>query len=90
MVRRPHVTVLIYLGVALFLVTTIAPMLWLVIMSISLPADLTDKPLSFIPRHVDLSHYGRLFTFSGNSLGEAFLMALRRSTAPMPGTASAS
>ncbi|MDQ0392332.1 carbohydrate ABC transporter permease [Labrys monachus] len=79
MVRRPFATVLVYLGVALFLVTTLAPILWLGVMSVSLPADLTDKPLSLIPKHIDLSHYARLFTFNANSLGEAFLMALRNS-----------
>jgi multiple sugar transport system permease protein len=72
-------TFFLYLGVTLFLVTTLAPVFWLVVMSISLPADLTDKPLSFLPRHLDLSRYVRLLTFETNSPGEAFLMALRNS-----------
>lgn len=79
MQRSPFMTFLLYCGVALFLVTTLAPVLWLGVMSISLPADLTTRPLSLIPRHFDFSRYARLLTFEANSPGEAFLMALRNS-----------
>lgn len=79
MTRSPIATVLLYLAVALFLAVTLAPVAWLAVMSISLPADLTTKPLAFIPQHADFSRYVRLLTFEANSPGEAFVMALRNS-----------
>ncbi|WP_425545504.1 carbohydrate ABC transporter permease [Labrys sedimenti] len=79
MQRSSIATFFLYCGVALFLVVTLAPVAWLGVMSISLPSDLTAKPLSLVPRHVDFSRYARLLTFEANSPGEAFLMALRNS-----------
>jgi len=79
MTRSPLASLLLYCGVAVFLLTTLAPVAWLAVMSISLPADLTTKPLSFFPQHVDFSRYVRLLTFEANSPGEAFVMALRNS-----------
>jgi len=79
MTRSPLATCLLYLAVAVFLVVTLAPVAWLAIMSVSLPADLTTKPLSFFPERVDFSRYARLLTIEANSPGEAFLIALRNS-----------
>jgi multiple sugar transport system permease protein len=79
MKRSPWASALLYAGVALFLIVTLAPMLWLVIMSISLPADLTARPLAFIPPHPNLSRFAALLSFEENGPGQAFLMALRNS-----------
>lgn len=70
---------LLYAAVALFVAVTLAPVLWLFIMSLAPPADLTTKPLRLIPAAVDLSRYARLLTLEPNSPGEAFLYALRNS-----------
>jgi multiple sugar transport system permease protein len=71
--------VALYLAVALFLTVTLAPVLWMFVISIAPAADLTVKPLRLIPVHVDWSNYARLLTFEENSPGQAFLMALRNS-----------
>ena len=77
--RHPLATVLLYAAVILFAVVTLAPVLWLGILSISEPADLTAKPLHFRPAHLNLSAYRRLFDLGANTPGEAFLFALRNS-----------
>ena len=77
--RSRLATTCLYVGVALFVAVTVAPVLWLVIMSISVPADLTAKPLAIIPHRIDLSRYARLISIEPNSPGEAFLMGLRNS-----------
>jgi multiple sugar transport system permease protein len=77
--RRPLATALLYAAVLLFAIVTLAPVAWLGIVSISEPADLTAKPLRFLPAHVDLSAYRRLFDLGANTPGEAFLYALRNS-----------
>jgi multiple sugar transport system permease protein len=79
MKRSFGASVLLYSGVLLFVIVTVAPMLWLAIMSISLPADLTVKPLSFIPPHPNLTRFAALLSFGENGPGRAFLMALRNS-----------
>jgi multiple sugar transport system permease protein len=48
-------------------------------MSISPAADLTAKPLRWWPETVDLSRYRMLLTWEPNSMGQAFLAALRNS-----------
>ena len=77
--RGPIATLLVYGGVLLFLVVTLAPVAWLLIVSVSLPADLTAKPLSLLPLHPTLSRYAILFSLEENGPGRAFLMALRNS-----------
>jgi multiple sugar transport system permease protein len=72
-------TGLLYAGVLLFVLVTLLPMLWLFVMSISVPADLTAKPLAIIPHRITWAPYRTLLTFTPNSPGEAFLMALRNS-----------
>ena len=77
--RGRWASVLLYAAVALFVLVTLAPVLWLLVMSLSYPADLTVKPLAIIPHRLDVSHYGRLLSLFPNSPGEAFLLALRNS-----------
>lgn len=63
---------------ALLAVFTLAPLLWLVVMSISAPTDLTEVPLRWIPSDVDFSRYAGLLSLDGGN-GERFLSALRNS-----------
>lgn len=57
---------------------TLAPLIWLVIMSISSPKDLTTVPLNWVPSELDFSRYVQLFDWEDGS-GKRFLMALRNS-----------
>ncbi len=72
-------TVLQYIALVLLSVFIISPFLWLLIMAISSSADLTTKPLRWIPAQVDFSSFKELFTLGANSRGEVFLYALRNS-----------
>ena len=55
----------------------LAPLAWMVLMSISSQRDLTTVPLAWIPTQLDFSRYARLLTLTHNSDGEVFLYALR-------------
>lgn len=77
--RRPLAAVLLSLAVALFVVVTLAPVLWVVITSVSIPADLTTKPLAIWPHRITLAPYIQLLSLEPNSPGEAFLAGLRNS-----------
>ena len=79
--RRPIPTLLIYVSVAALVVTTLAPLVWLFIMSISSTKDLTTVPLNWLPSRADFSNYVRLMSLAPNSIGEEFLYALRNSLA---------
>jgi multiple sugar transport system permease protein len=57
---------------------TLAPLVWLVIMSISSAPELTAKPLDWWPSIIDFSRYSDLLNIHSGS-GERFLMALRNS-----------
>ena len=70
---------LTYLAVLVLVVITLAPLVWLFIMSISSAPDLTALPLHWLPDHVDLSRYVRLLTIQPHSTGEEFVYALRNS-----------
>lgn len=77
--RSRLATCALYAAVLVFVAATLAPIAWLVIMSISVPADLTAKPLALVPHRIDLGRFAVLFRLAPNSPGEAFLMALRNS-----------
>ncbi|HEV2507715.1 MAG TPA: carbohydrate ABC transporter permease [Mesorhizobium sp.] len=72
-------TILVYVAVAVFVVSILAPVAWLFIMSISDANDLTTIPLRWIPEQPDFSRYARLFSLEEGSAGLAFLSALRNS-----------
>ena len=80
-IRRRDIvpTVLTYLAVVVLVVTTLAPLIWLFIMSISSTPELTAVPLRWIPSHADFSRYGRLLSIAAHSAGEEFIYALRNS-----------
>ena len=58
--RRLLSQLLTYLAVLVLVVVTLAPLVWLFIMSISSATDLTARPLHWLPDEVDLSRYVRL------------------------------
>ncbi len=68
-----------WIAIIVFLASTLIPIVWMFIISVSPPADLTSKPLRFIPTHFDWSNYTALFSLAENSAGLAFLKALRNS-----------
>lgn len=79
MPRSPLQTVLLYVAVAVLTVVTLAPLVWLFIMSIASPKDLTTVPLHWIPEHVSFERYYTLLMDFGGKQGQAFLYALRNS-----------
>jgi multiple sugar transport system permease protein len=66
-----------YTAMVLLAIVIMAPLLWILIMSISSTRDLTTLPLRWIPSEFDFSRYGKLLTLAHNSQGEIFLYALR-------------
>ncbi|MFD9898423.1 carbohydrate ABC transporter permease [Mesorhizobium sp. UC22_110] len=77
--RSLTATILVYVAVAVFVASILAPVAWLFIMSISDANDLTTIPLRWIPEQPDFSRYARLFSLEEGSAGLAFLSALRNS-----------
>lgn len=68
-----------YLALAVLMIFILSPFIWLLIMSVSSSADLTTKPLRWIPQQFSLSSFAELMTLSANSRGEMFLYGLRNS-----------
>jgi multiple sugar transport system permease protein len=69
--------ILAYAAMVLVAVVILAPLGWMITMSISPTKDLTSVPLPWIPSALDFSRYQRLLTLAHNSDGEVFLYALR-------------
>lgn len=68
----------LYLGVLLLAYFTLAPLAWLLLMSVSSPNDLVQVPLNWWPSEVDFSRYAALFNLHEDQ-GLRFLAALRNS-----------
>lgn len=68
-----------YLALIVLMIFILSPFIWLLIMSVSSSADLTTKPLRWIPQQFSLSSFAELMTLSANSRGEMFLYGLRNS-----------
>lgn len=79
MARTPLASAFVYGAVALLIISILAPVFWLFIMSISGTKELTELPLHWIPQEPDFSRYIRLFTLQKGSSGREFLYALRNS-----------
>lgn len=77
--RSPGFTVFLYVAAIVLAVLVLAPIFWLFVMSISSAADLSTKPLRWWPSTVDLSRYAALLTWEPNTMGQAFLAAVRNS-----------
>jgi len=75
-----------YAAMVLVAVVTMAPLVWLAIMSISSTNDLTTLPLPWIPARLDFSRFGRLLSVAANSQGAMFLSALRNTLIVAAGT----
>lgn len=80
----------LYAAVLLFLAVTLLPVIWMFIVSVTPAADLTEKPLRFIPRRVDWSNYAKLVSLEDGGPGAAFLKALRNSVAVAVGSTAIS
>ena len=79
MTRTPLQSVAIYAAAFLLAFVTLAPMLWLFIMSIMQPRELLEIPLRWLPQTPDFSRYARLLGFTGEVANNAFLNTLRNS-----------
>jgi multiple sugar transport system permease protein len=79
---KPIQAIWIYSAVTVLVIVTLAPLLWLFIMSVSSTRDLTSLPLHWIPDQWDFSRYVRLLgnaTAEEKSVSEEFLAAVRNS-----------
>ncbi len=72
-------TIAIYLAAVTVAAVTLAPLLWLFIMSIASAKDLMTVPLNFIPEQFDFSRYAILLGLEGDLSPNPFLHALRNS-----------
>lgn len=72
-------TSLLYLSVLVVVVSILAPVVWLLISSVSSTNALTTVPLRWIPDTLDLSRYKALLSQEPGGFGETFLYALRNS-----------
>ena len=81
MKRGPVATFLIYAAVVVLVVSILAPVAWLFVMSISSANDLTTIPLNWLPEEADFSRYAKLFSLTEGTSGKEFLSALRNSLA---------
>jgi multiple sugar transport system permease protein len=78
--RRPFwMSVFIYACVIVLVLTIVAPVFWLVVMSLVPARQLTELPLRWLPDALDLSRYAQLFSLEAGSQGLAFLSAMRNS-----------
>jgi multiple sugar transport system permease protein len=75
-----------YCAMILVAIVILAPLGWMVVMSISPTVDLTTVPLPWIPSAFDFDRYERLLTLAHNSDGEVFLYALRNTCWVAAGT----
>ncbi len=79
--RSPALTLFIYLSALLLAALLLIPILWLFVMSVSSAADLATKPLRWWPADLNFSRYRLLLTWEPNTMGQAFLAAIRNSLA---------
>jgi len=72
----------IYAAVIVLVIVTLAPLLWLFIMSVSSTRDLTSLPIHWLPDKWDFTRYVRLLgnaSLDEKSVSDEFLAALRNS-----------
>lgn len=74
-------SIFIYVSAVLLGIFVLAPLVWLLIMSISDTNDLTTLPLRWLPQKLDLHRYGEIVSLAENGVGIAFLSALKNSLA---------
>jgi len=74
--------IFIYSAVTVLMIVTLAPLVWLFIMSVSSTADLTSLPIHWVPDQWDFSRYAKLLTNAAGAdtaVSTAFIAALRNS-----------
>jgi multiple sugar transport system permease protein len=69
----------LYLGVIVFVISVLAPVVWLFISSVSSTNDLTALPLKWLPSQLDFSRYADLLSTAPGSAGSSFVLALGNS-----------
>jgi multiple sugar transport system permease protein len=79
--QNPWFSFFVHLCALLLALFLLAPILWMLIMSVSSTNDLTTLPLRWIPKQIDFHRYVDLLTVAENSAGEAFLASMRNSLA---------
>lgn len=72
-------SVAIYAAVLCLAVVTLAPILWLGMMSVFNSQDLLATPLQWVPDHLDFSRYSNLLGLNGDIADNLFLHALKNS-----------
>ena len=72
-------TVFVYAAALALAALLLIPILWLFVMSVSPAADLVTKPLRWWPETLDFSRYRTLLSWEPNTMGQAFLAAIRNS-----------
>lgn len=77
--RSAGFTLFLYVAALLLTALLLIPILWLFVMSVSSAADLAAKPLHWWPADIDFSRYRTLLTWAPNTMGQAFLAAIRNS-----------
>src|SRR5215813_10461324 len=77
--QSPWFQAFVYVAAVLLAVFILTPILWMLIMSVSSTNDLTTKPLRWLPQVMDFHRYDALLTLAENTIGQAFLAALRNS-----------
>jgi multiple sugar transport system permease protein len=71
--------ILVSLAALLLAIVVLAPVVWLLILSVSPTTDIYTVPLRWIPSHLDLSRFGRLLSPDASGHTSPFLLALRNS-----------
>jgi multiple sugar transport system permease protein len=77
--QSPWFSAFLYGAATLLALFILAPILWMLIMSVSSTNDLTTVPLNWLPQSVDFHRYVDLLTIAQNSAGQAFLSSMRNS-----------
>jgi multiple sugar transport system permease protein len=72
--------IFIHVAAAFVGVVILAPFAWLLISSVSTPADLLAKPLSWWPAEPSLERYTKIFTAGGEDVSAVFRRSLVNST----------
>jgi multiple sugar transport system permease protein len=79
--KRTATTGFLYAMMALALIAILAPFAWLIISSVAAPVDLLERPLRWIPAHIELDRFAALtFGSSPDDTSQGFRSAFVNST----------
>jgi multiple sugar transport system permease protein len=85
-----YASIWIHLIAVAVIAVALLPVAWMVIASVTPPADLLARPLRWIPRDLDFSRYREVFTGSADSAAGAFRRAMLNSLLVAAGTVTVS